>query len=228
MDFKLQKIQTALFIEGFNIVGYDKYSFIGEVNNSIGDIFNAEPIVLPPLPLDAPLEIPRIILNSKEGIYTCNIALNRVDMFRNKPQERQERIENILDEQKKQTEKIYDFFKGKKVIINRVGFVVTFLNEIENKTGSEYLRKTFLVDNKLKNPRELQIIYNKQEQNNSIDFNQLFRIIGQSDNKVVLEIDINTTPELMAKSDFNKNNLSSILDYSIQKIIDIEKNFPNI
>ncbi len=227
MDFKLQKIQTALFIKDFNITGYDKYSLIGELKNSVGNIFDAEPTVLP-FPSDAPLDIPRIILNSKGGIYSCNISLNRIDIFRNKPQDEQEKLEDILANQKEQIKKIYDFFKGKNVVINRVGFVVAFLSEIENKSGAEYLKETFLVADKLESPRELRIIYNKRAKNDSFDFNHLLKIIGQTANKLVLETDINTVPEVMTSSDFSQEKIDSILNYAIQKITEIQKDFPNI
>ncbi len=227
MDFKLQKIQTALFIKGLNITGYDKYSLIGELKNSVGDIFDAEPTVLP-FPSDAPLDIPRIILNSKDGIYSCRIALNRIDIFRNKPQDEQEKLENVLDNQKKQIEKIYAFFKEKKATINRVGFVAMFLTKIEDKSGAEYLRETFLVDNKLENPKELQVIYNKRAKNNSFEFNHLITLIGRQNDKFILQVDINTVPEMMTSSDFSQENLGSILNYSIQKITEIQESFPNI
>lgn len=226
MNFKLQKVQTALFIKDFSITGYDKYSLIGELKDSVGDIFDAEPVAFP-LPPDAPLDIPRIILNNKKGVYSCNIALNRIDIFRNKPQDEEEKLEDILGNQKEQVKKVYDFFNGRSVIINRVGFVVTFLSEIKDKSGAEYLKETFLVADKLENPRELRLIYNKRASDNSVEFNHLVTLIGRQDNKLVLQIDINTIPEIMKETNFAKEKLIDILNYSVKKTKQIKDNFPN-
>jgi len=221
MNFKVQTIQVALFIKDLNIAGYDKYALIGDLKEKVGSIFDAEPVVLP-LPPNAPSDIPRVILNNKEGSYNCNIALNRVDVFKNKPQS-EEDLKVFLDDQKEKTIIVFDFLKEKHVVVNRVGFIVTSLVEIEDKTGPEYLKEAFVASGKLDDPRELRMIYNKREN----DFNHLIKMTTKQDNKLLLQIDVNTIPELMAEADFDGEKLESILNYAIEKIIKIQGSFPN-
>lgn len=227
MDFKLTKLQTALFVRGLDIAKYDKHLVIAELRDKVGDVFDAEPIALP-FPSDAPPEIPRILLRSNDGTYTCNLALNRVDIFRSVTQQEPEDLEGIFANHELQTEEIFKYLKEKGVVVNRIGLTANFVGQTENKTAAEYLRDAFLVLDKLENPKELQIVYNKRARSDSVDFNHLIRIISRDDSNILLQIDINTIPEIMETSNFSKEDLEKILSYSIKKITNFKDTFPDL
>lgn len=226
MDFKLVKLQVALFVRGLDIAKYDKYLVISELKDKVGDVFDAEPLALP-FPPDAPPEIPRIVLRSNDGKFICNIALNRVDILRNVPPQGLEETEDLFAVHRSQTERIFAYLKEKGVVINRVGLTGSFVGRVAGGTSAEYLRSIFIVTNKLTSPKELQVIYNKRARNESLDFNHLIKIISQENSKVVLQIDVNTIPEVMGASEFSIEDLNRILDYSTAKIKILREGFPD-
>ena len=78
VNFKVQKIQLTLFPKNFNLV--DKIKVANDLKVKMEGLFNGKSTILP-LPIDAPLEIPRIILQSKDNFFGCNIAIPRIDFF---------------------------------------------------------------------------------------------------------------------------------------------------
>ena len=75
MDFFVARMQVVLF--GQVVLG-KKVQAAAELTNQLADLFDEEPILLP-VPDDAPVEIPRIILRSKDGRHSSNISLNRAN-----------------------------------------------------------------------------------------------------------------------------------------------------
>jgi hypothetical protein len=61
---KINQIQLVLFNPGMAIS--DKIRLANNINNTLGGLFDGDPVVLP-LPPDAPPELPRILLSSKDG-----------------------------------------------------------------------------------------------------------------------------------------------------------------
>jgi len=75
MEFFVARIQAALF--GKVVLG-KKVQVTAELSNQLADLLDDEPVILP-VPDDAPPDIPRIILKSKDGKYGGNINLNNVN-----------------------------------------------------------------------------------------------------------------------------------------------------
>lgn len=71
--------QSAFFVSNIDLS--DKLDVANKVKKEL-DILDGDPTVLP-VPNDAPLEIPRIILTSKNKAFSCNISPERIDFVIN-------------------------------------------------------------------------------------------------------------------------------------------------
>jgi hypothetical protein len=174
------------------------------------------------VPIGAPKDIPRLVLQSKNGSYKCNISFSRVDLFQGKGLDEKELS---LENHKEKTINLIDYLIDKGASINRIGFIGIFLSEDFNESSSaNYLRESFIKDDLLNNPKELNIGYNKRKVENNIEFNHVVNFWGNDKKELRLQIDINNIPETKKE----KNELISILKYSIEKMENIKKCFPDI
>ena len=229
MEPVIKKIQTALFTKNFQIQNeYEKSNILLGLKEKVGEIFDGQPVLIP-VPSDAPPEIPRIVLNSADNLFTCNVALNRIDIFFNLISNSEKDSDALLKKQKINSKKLFDFLKEKKVIINRVGFVVDIDYTIQNTL--EFLRTEFIKDKKFESPKELSFRYNKSSNIDGVDIpmNNLVTITGKNDNNIIkVQFDINTVAEIMNAADFLSQEFESIIEYSISEVEKKSKNFPNI
>ncbi|WP_431811939.1 hypothetical protein [Lysinibacillus sp. FW12] len=76
-DAKLLQLQFVLF---FKTIENRPDKLINKVDTALVDIFDQMPNITN-LPPDAPLEIPRVTMQSSDGLYACNIGKNRIDLF---------------------------------------------------------------------------------------------------------------------------------------------------
>ncbi|MBU0462232.1 MAG: hypothetical protein KKD21_11745 [Proteobacteria bacterium] len=90
-DFlETSKLQTTVFTPNFT---FSTSEMLKKLLNMEQNIFDGDPFILP-LPADAPKEIPRITLDSKDKKYKLEIAPIRINFFRNKIDENDEIIPN--------------------------------------------------------------------------------------------------------------------------------------
>ena len=76
-DLVINKYEVALFPKDFSTSDFN--SLLEEIKKSLvmfADGFNT----VIPVPLDAPREIPRILLRSKDNVIACNISLEKVNI----------------------------------------------------------------------------------------------------------------------------------------------------
>lgn len=73
-------LQSAFFVTNVDLS--DKLDVANKVKKEL-DILDGDPTILP-VPNDALLEIPRIILTSKNKAFSCNISSERIDFVINK------------------------------------------------------------------------------------------------------------------------------------------------
>lgn len=118
--------QFALFFES-SIQRPDE--FVTSFNEAMGKIFDQVPVILPVPNQVQLLGVPLVQMNSGNGVYSCNIARNRVDFFiaGEGKQKFEDMKINLLDK----TIKYYNFFTSK-IKIKRIGFVVRFFVQDEN------------------------------------------------------------------------------------------------
>lgn len=205
LKFTIKRIQVVLFVRNLlSILEHSSLQFATEFVN-VMSFLNSEPTVFP-LPIDAPREIPRIVLKSNDEKYNCNISNSRIDFSMNNI--RDLTIIKLWDELQPTIGLLSDFVKKKELQINRIGFIVISETETPDD-GSKYLKDNFIKRGKLKDPRELKIRYVRRVKINEIDSNitASFGLIGSGvklqPNRLFLQLDINTIPELMEKDEFN-------------------------
>ncbi len=76
MDLFINRYEIVLFPKDFYTTSFN--SLLTEITESIQE-FDGINIVIP-TPSDAPREIPRILLRSKNNILTCNLSMDRVNI----------------------------------------------------------------------------------------------------------------------------------------------------
>lgn len=64
----------------------DKLKITNSLNDSLSGLFDGDPVILP-FPNDAPPEIPRILLKSKDEQYNLQITMNRIDFIHRYPKD---------------------------------------------------------------------------------------------------------------------------------------------
>ncbi len=80
LESNLTRLQAVLFIKSLDLS--NPLSLAVFLKEDKGLPFDGPETVLP-VPADAPLEIPRIILKSSDGVFNCNVSANRIDLFFN-------------------------------------------------------------------------------------------------------------------------------------------------
>lgn len=217
-NVKVQKIQLALFPKNFNLV--DKIKVANDLKIKTESLFDGESTILP-LPIDAPLEIPRIILQSKDNFFGCNIAIPRIDFFQQigGKQKFDETKENYLVKAKQ----IYSYFlEDTDLIIGRVGFVVDFIVDLtessSKKLQNQLLKEAcyFAESEKIKG---ISLIFTEEDSiDSSWEVNRLIKIdslrkISEpvNDKKLALRYDINTVPEKINEYNLTVENIEKIL-----------------
>jgi len=92
-DFlETSKLQTTVFTPNFT---FSTSEMLKKLLNMEQNIFDGDPFTLP-LPADAPKEIPRITLDSKDKKYKLEVAPIRINFFRNKIDENDKIIPNDI------------------------------------------------------------------------------------------------------------------------------------
>lgn len=224
---KIIKIQTALFTNNLNIADdYAKLGVLDAINKdqNIQQIFGGK-INIVPVPANAPIEIPRFILNNQNNDYSCNISPNRTDIFLNRSGN--EEITSILESQKERVLKVFNFLKERGAIINRVGFVVFY--EYEKQDSIKFLEEKFITAGSAKDSKEITIRRNKESVLGETNFNSIIDISAKKESNIInVFTDINTTVEQMPNKDFNISELTDIINFFIKENIRINFEFPTI
>ena len=84
LEANLNKLHGVLYLKSLDLSNPSSLAFYLKEDKNLP--FDGPEAVIP-IPADAPLEIPRIILRSKDGVFVCNISVNRVDLFFNETKE---------------------------------------------------------------------------------------------------------------------------------------------
>lgn len=164
---KLIQLQFALFFESIE-KRPDK--FISKIDDALEDLFDQMPTIVP-LPDEAPPEIPRVTMQSSDGVYICNISKNRIDFVMNCIGSRNS-ISVILEDF---INKIQPFaegvFQSKNII--RFGFVGRYFLKESNPIKKIQLK---YFKGNLGNLSELALKFNKRFEKNNLKLNDLVEI----------------------------------------------------
>lgn len=120
------QIQLAFFFES---VIQRPDEFVVGLNESMGGIFNEVPVILPVPNAAQLLGVPLVQMRSQNGVYSCNIARNRVDFFI--AGEGKQKFIDIKDDLLEKSKQYYNFFASR-ANIKRLGFVAKFFIQEEN------------------------------------------------------------------------------------------------
>lgn len=169
--------------------------FFDSLNEAIGNLFDRMPQIIP-LPNEVPPEIPRVTAANSSGVYSCNVAVNRMDF-----------TIQVADSKFSESEAITDFiFKTRLIVKNipsvyeivRVGIIGNFF-EIDRSSAINLSKKYSKKD--LGNLHEFSIRYNKLSQDFGYVFNNVFssssaelNVKGINSNGVFIQKDVNNMP----------------------------------
>lgn len=172
----IQNFQIALFTATINLT--NKVELVNRINKELKDLFNGEPLIMP-IPDNAPLEIPRIILNSKDQDFSLNISPTRVDLIFNNKKQAVIEFKELSNQMKKYisllAKILEDEFSSSFI---RMGVVSVTKIETDKPLDSLY---SYLDLSKveIKNKKELQLHLYEKEKGEGINYNNWIRLIAQ-------------------------------------------------
>ena len=158
---KIENLQIALFFKSPILRPDIEFkSFIEKFNT----LFDLMPTQIP-IPNNAPLDIPLMILNSSNNLYSCNISKSRIDFITSDIEELK-KLKNTLS--------YIDEIANLQQIIN-FGFVTSFFEE-ENQ-ASQIIKNNFLCKEYASIPlKEVFVKFNKPITLNEEIFNYHFSV----------------------------------------------------
>ncbi len=205
MLLQIKQIRLVLFSPG--IIISDKAKLMVKINKELRTLFNGDQVILP-MPEEEPLEIPRIILKSKDEQYVLQISGKRVDFFCNfLPKDSAVEFpidglyERFITISKCFTEETHCQF-------SRTAMITQWIVEL-GKSGSEYITSNYLrKDTPFENPYKLELHYLIKENIIGCKVNKWVRIKSARrisdptpNNFLTVLIDINTVADEKYKVD---------------------------
>jgi hypothetical protein len=191
---KIVKLQLALFFE--NPISRPD-NLMGPINSDMGNLFDAMPQIIP-IPMEAPLDIPRVQLRSENNQYNCNIAGSRIDFILNGNNTDEV---NWPDITKDFIAKVNLFTKSvlNNEKVTRFGLIGNFFMPDKSSSAS-VTRKYLKID--LNSAEEINLRFNKRGASHGLDLNNItsinaaaiFEANGQPDKGVFIELDVNNIP----------------------------------
>lgn len=206
--------QSAFFVSNIDLS--DKLEVANKVKKAL-DILDGDPTVLP-IPNDAPLEIPRIILTSKSKVFSCNISPERIDFVINKSKAIETQSNFNLEEEiiKKSVILASLIFKSLKWSVHRLAFISKF--KYKPEAGVLNFMESLLSEDFGANSAELQINRLRRLKVDNFKSNHWIRFLSQNSgtpNEFILILsDINTLK--MEKYSFNEDSSKSFFSTAIK------------
>lgn len=211
--------QLAYFLSNLDLS--DKLNLAEHIRTKLGNFVDGSPTILP-IPDNAPHEIPRIIYQSKTGVYSINVSQSRIDFIRNKSNDEAvevDKAKEFLALEKQLTDLVFDDFKSS---VYRLGIILNFNVDI-GVSAIEYLKSNY----KQTKPNPYQLEFNQQIQSKieSMKTNQWVRLTarnydfdGLDKKNLNVLVDINTILE--EKYKVNKDMASSFFSKSFSIAIE--------
>jgi len=205
MLLQIKQVQLVLFSPG--IIISDKAKLVVKINKQLQTLFNGD-TVIPPMPEDAPLEIPRIVLKSKDERYILQISGKRVALFYNSSPENSA-VEFPVDGLYEKFITISKCFSEETHCqFSRSAMVTQWIVEL-GKSGVEYIAYNYLrKDVPFKNPYKLELHYLTKDNIAGCKVNKWVRIKSArrvfdltKNNFLTVLIDINTVSDEKYKID---------------------------
>jgi hypothetical protein len=201
LELNLARLQIALFLTSLDTT--KMLDLATTIRDSSNGLLDADPLMLP-IPSDAPLEFPRLILKSSDGRWTYQVFGNRLDFIFELPPDALGASEfcEIIKRQAYIGSTVWDAIQPKfSASGNRIGVVSLFAGSPEDSV--QILRSRFMLPSDAPKPHVLQLHTLHRTALGSITVNRWTRcmagefIIAETKRRDLLrvEIDINTIPE---------------------------------
>jgi hypothetical protein len=216
MNIEIISAQLVIYSPG--IVITNKLKVANAINDNLSYLFDSDPIILP-LPEDAPPEIPRIQMFSKDKRYSLSIASNRIDfIFQYK--EEDEKSFSISGFFEKFLTIFQYFSENLHTQFTRSAMVTNWIIELENISAAEFLLDKYIQDKTpIVKPCELELHYLTKGFAAEFEINKWVRIRSarkmgepEKNNLIVFLVDINTIAEKIYE--FDKDSLKRFLEQS--------------
>ena len=224
---KLLSFQGALFSN--MIVVENKMDYASKLLLSDNNLFDVEPTILP-IPNDAPIDLPRVILKSKNGDFVCNTSLSRVDLFYNVKKDPECDLRNVKSKFFPLLINTINFLNDSyKIKINRIGLVSSFVLELSDSSNKYILQKYLNENGLISDTSEIQLnVLNRLELLSKYKINRWLRIRSLRDKPNVVndkfcsvKIDINTPAEIAY--DIDREVASLIFTEAIKNMEEVLK-----
>jgi hypothetical protein len=187
----IRTIQAAFFLTNIDLS--DRIEVANKTKRKLSPLLEGTPTILP-IPDDAPLEIPRVVLKSENGKYTCNISANRLD-FIHKQSDISKSYEQLWEKFLGNINKLADvIFEELSASSYRLGLVVNY--EASFKKGGLDFLKSEVLHSPEDTSQEIQIHKLTTLKTNGFHVNNWLRLISKSEeakkNPLGIISDVNT------------------------------------
>lgn len=224
--FVLNTVQLSVWPRASSPISQSK--FIAPVLRNFSDVFDGDITALP-VPSDAPSEMPRSILTSRDGSWRLIGALSRIDSIWTKI-DKQAADGQIIT---KSIDIVLKIIEESNISIGRCAFVVTRV--LETATASSTLAKHFcnekILQGPIKRSENFEIHNHKKYKfelsSEKIDINSWMRCktavsLASQSSAILVEQDLNTLQEEVEKREINLATLKEFFskaDDEMRKIL---------
>jgi hypothetical protein len=209
----------------------DKIELASTINKGTKKVFDGDPIFFP-IPSDAPPEIPRVVLVSKNRYYRCNVAANRLELLYTAQNQPDKELQEIRDPYMTILNDIAETAKSQfKILVFRLGFIFVTLSFPENPI--KLIENAFIREGALLNPEQLELHVLKKFNWDNILVNRWIRLssvqlTGQEAERKALSVifDINSVAE--KRYDFSSDSITAFYSRAFAIVSDsIRTLFPS-
>jgi len=199
----------------------NKLELASILHNETKIVFDGEPIILP-VPDDAPSEIPRIILTSKDNEHKCHISKERVEFIYSNEANPDREVSELREQFLVTLGDIAKVVKSSwKAEVYRLGFVINSVSNYEAPV--EIIKTKFIREGVLNHPRRLEVFVLDRMTWDNLKINRGYRVYtlikreGKEERELLLvNFDINTIPE--EKYSFDTESIVAFYDKAILSI----------
>jgi len=201
----------------------DKLQVAATLDRATKRVFDGEPMIFP-IPPDAPDEIPRIALASKNQKYRCNVAASRLQFMYDEPSQPGKGLGDLTEHHLSLVRSLAECVTGElKVSVFRLGFVVTSL-AFPDEEPVRVIQKAFFRDDALSTPHRLEIHTMNKFVMSAIELNKWCRISSvdapyQEGQRRALSVifDLNTVPA--KRYDFGPQLIVEFCSLAVSQVI---------
>lgn len=192
-NIKLLQLQYALF---FKFLENRPDKLISKVDEIFKNVFDQMPNIMK-LPSDAPADIPRVIMQSSDNVYLCNISKKRIGIVKhleNSDSEIGEHLEKFIENVISLSNNIFEDRK-----ITRFGLVGQYFIQSDNAIN-DIASKYMTID--IDGIEELSIRFNRNfeskdlKMNDVVDISKGFVLNNNSSQQdgIIVQRDVNNKP----------------------------------